>query len=817
VKTIRFPVLVERDGNESHSMHGHDIYHVGRSQGAELPILDLQCSRKQFQIENRPEGSFLVHVSTSSPTICNGVLVKSPVQLKHGDVINAGLSTFVVLLHDGDYVIPSQTIAEIEMQSTSVGMPVAQSIAPKTIMASSSNLGAVPTTADFDQKIEIVDNLFIGRDNTRATVILHHPQVSRLHAQIAVRNQIVTIADLGSANGTFVNGRKIASTRILEEGDSIDIGPYVLVLTNNSLVSRSRAHRVQLTCKNLTRVVKSGESGRQIAILNDVTVTFDACEFVCILGPSGSGKSTLLNALSARIPADHGTVTLNDEDLYSNFHALKRDIAVVPQNESLHEFLSVETALQFTGQLRLPSDTTKDEIQHTVSEMLTTVGLSNRAGTKISNLSGGQLKRASLANEIISQPGLLFLDEVTSGLDEQTDAEMMSLFRTIAENGKTVICITHSLANVESNCHKLVILTEGGFLAFVGTPKDACSYFGITRLGEIYAKLQTRRPKQWQEAFADTQVPRAASEELDSQVEQTQFNTIDTPISEKLSLFARQTEILLRRYAKIQVADRLSMILMLGQCLLVGALMVLLFGDIGRFEIAKEAGQSVQILFLLGISTFWFGCSNAAKEIVKESQIYIRERDVNLLVESYLASKLLLLGFVSVVQASILYCLVSFGTGLEMSLGQLVLLLGLAFAGVSMGILISTVSKTTDMAVTIVPLVLIPQIIFSGALCEVEGIAQLLAGSSIVVYWAHGGLVETLPTALTEIIDQDGWSQLMATAMVFLHSAVYTGVAFAILVSRAREERYAKAIEKIFATANAVRSKTRGRQATKIE
>jgi ABC-type multidrug transport system ATPase subunit/pSer/pThr/pTyr-binding forkhead associated (FHA) protein len=817
VTTISFPVLLEKNGNESHSMRGHDIYRVGRSQAAELPILDLQCSRKQFQIENRPEGSFLVHLSTSSPTLCNGVLVRSPAQLKHGDVIQAGLSTFVFLLHDGDYVVPSQTIAEIEEQTTNVGVAADLSVAPKTIMATSSNLGAVHATVDFDQRIPIQDNLFIGRDQERATVQLHHPQVSRLHAHITVRNQVITISDLGSANGTFVNGRKIATAHEIQEGDSINIGPYVLLLTNNSLVSRSRAHRVQLICKDLTRVVKNADTGRQISILNDVTITFEPCEFVCILGPSGSGKSTLLNALSARIPADHGSVTLNDEDLYSNFHALKRDIAVVPQNEALHDLLSVETALRFTGQLRLPSDTSKDEIRRAVSDMLTTVGLSDRASTKISNLSGGQLKRASLANEIISQPGLLFLDEVTSGLDEQTDAEMMSLFRTIAENGKTVICITHSLAHVESSCHKLVILTQGGFLAFVGTPQGACNYFGIKRLGEIYAKLNTHPPEHWQQAFAETQVPPATSEVIDSQVEEKQFNTIDTPMSEKLSQISRQATILLRRYAKIQVADRLSMTLMLGQCLLVGVLMILLFGDIGRFEIAMEAGQSVQILFLLGISTFWFGCSNAAKEIVKESLIYTRERDVNLLVESYLASKLLLLGFVSVVQTSILYCLVAYGTGLEMSLGQFVLLLGLAFAGVSMGILISTISKTTDMAVTIVPLVLIPQIIFSGALSEVEGIAQLLAGSSIVVYWAQGGLVETLPEILTDIIGQDDWSQFSATIMVFIHSVVYVGVAFAILVSRAREERYAKAIEKIFTTANAVRLKTRGRQATKIE
>ena len=101
------------------------------------------------------------------------------------------------------------------------------------------------------------------------------------------------------------------------------------------------------------------------------------------------------------------------------------------------------------------------------------VGLTQRRDMLIRHLSGGQVKRASLANELVARPSLLFLDEVTSGLDEQTDREVMELFRQVADGGKTVVCITHSLANVEATCHLVVILTEGGRLAFVGTPEEA--------------------------------------------------------------------------------------------------------------------------------------------------------------------------------------------------------------------------------------------------------------------------------------------------------------------------------------------------------
>ncbi len=101
----------------------------------------------------------------------------------------------------------------------------------------------------------------------------------------------------------------------------------------------------------------------------------------------------------------------------------------------------------------------------------------------------------------MTKPSLLFLDEVTSGLDEQTDRDMMDLFRSMADTGKTVVCITHSLANVERSCHLVAILTAGGRLAFFGKPAEALEYFGIERLGDVYERLAEQPVEHWQKLF----------------------------------------------------------------------------------------------------------------------------------------------------------------------------------------------------------------------------------------------------------------------------------------------------------------------------
>jgi ABC-type multidrug transport system ATPase subunit len=645
-----------------------------------------------------------------------------------------------------------------------------------------------------DKAFALSGQMLIGRDTDRAQICLHHPHVSRVHARIVLRGKTATVVDLNSANGTFVNGRRVIADTTLRPGDRIDIGPYRLAFDGTTLVSSSRDNNVELVCRHLKRVVRDRASRQPLTLLDDITLVIRPKEFVCILGSSGSGKSTLLSALSARVRADAGQVTINGEDFYTAFDALKQDVAVVPQRESLHDLLSVQAALDYTAQLRLPPDTSNAERLQAIEEVLKTVGLHDRRATKIEHLSGGQQKRASLANEIVSSPSLLFLDEVTSGLDEQTDGEMMRLFRQVADSGKTVVCITHTLANVERNCHLVVILAIGGKLAFTGTPDEARGYFQVERLGDVYERLSEKSPDEWKQAFLrhalhnkyiDGRLP------IESDREPVAVPVYTPTPRERLRVVWHQTRVLTKRYLSVQFADLRFPAMMLGQCVLLAFLFVVFFGDINRFDsgtvagLGEKARSSSQLLFLLAISCLWLGCNNAAKEIVKERPIYTRERDINLLVPSYYASKVILLGAVSLVQASLLLIVVKACCSLPGSaVAEWIFLMALSLAGVTLGLLISSFAKTNDVAVSIIPAVLIPQIIFAGVIAPVEGFARILARLFITGYWGYQGLAALLPSELLKQLPTDGYSAFGAFSVVILHVVIFAGGAIGVLYLR---------------------------------
>ena len=221
------------------------------------------------------------------------------------------------------------------------------------------------------------------------------------------------------------------------------------------------------------------------------------------------------------------------------------------------------------------------------------------------------------------------------------------------------MCITHSLANVERTCHLVVILTPGGKLAFVGTPAEARAYFGIERLGDVYERLLEKPAEHWRTSFRASpwyaKYVTARQSAADGGKPQTLFIP-PRRLSERGRLFARQTLLLTRRYLTIMLGDWPALLMMLGQVAAVAALLVILFGDLREVSNPLEHAQRVcNLLFLLEIACLWFGCNNAAKEIVKEQLIYAHERDFNLRVSSYYASKLLLLAILSILQATLLF------------------------------------------------------------------------------------------------------------------------------------------------------------------
>ena len=765
-----YPALLDLGTQKLHPLGVSESFLVGRNETADVCVLDVTCSRHHFRIVRHDGHYFVEPLTSASPTYFNGQPATKDEPLDHGAVLQAGQTRFQFLLKPAGGSTNSKATEALQTVKWTAGMP-------------QPNAGV-----DAVSVFSLSGVMIIGRDPTNAQILLPHPQVSRRHASITLSGTKAILNDFNSANGTFVNGERVQAVVTLRPGDQLDIGPFALQFTGKSLIPRPRSDNIELIARGVTRIVKNRETGKPMMLLDGINLVIRPREFVCLLGPSGSGKSTLLSALSGRAAADDGAVLLNGKDLYANFEAMKQDIAVVPQKDVLHDSLAVDQALWYTAKLRLPPDTSAVEIEASLGEMLDTVGLTTRRGTVIRHLSGGQVKRASLANEILCKPSLLFLDEVTSGLDEQTDREVMNLFRSLADAGKTVVCITHSLANVERTCHLVVILTTGGKLAFVGKPAEGLEYFGIQRLGDVYDRLAEQPAEHWQQLFMkSSHWKRYVIDRLPPETSMPPHTSAapSDRIVDRVRLFVRQTVLLTRRYAAIWRGDYLSLLAMAGQAVVVAVLLGVLFGNLDSLSNkAEHAGRSVSLMFLLAVSSFWFGCNNAAKEIVKERTIYTRERDFNLRVGAYYTSKLLLLTTVSWMQTLLLFTIVRIwcrppGPFID----ELAVLLALALAGVTLGLAISALATTEEMAITLIPMVVIPQIILSGTISPLEGWSKWLALVGVSTYWGKRGLDAALPDAVAKAVlplPLDQHSTGIAVLVLLAHAAA--GIVLSVTV-----------------------------------
>jgi ABC-type multidrug transport system ATPase subunit len=713
------------------------------------------------RIEMGTEGLVLVPLALGSQTLLNGTPVQGTIPIFPGDRVTLGKSG------------PTVELISIEPTGFAAAGPIAGY--SQTFRADVRHR-ALLRGSESSERFEIGGGGVIGREARSAQFHLDHPHVSRWHALLSVEGRRVVINDLESSNGTFVNGRQINRATTLVSGDRIDIGPFSIEFDGSALVSRSRSNNIELVASGLRRVVNDRASGAPLALLDDVNVVVRPREFVCVLGPSGSGKSTLLAILSGRNPPSTGSVLLNGEDLYADFEALKGDIAVVPQRDVLHDTLALGAALRYTAQLRLPSDHTRDDLEASVSDILEVVGLASRRGMLIKQLSGGQTKRASLANELVARPSLLFLDEVTSGLDEQTDREVMELFRQVADGGKTVVCITHTLANVDATCHLVVILTEGGRLAFVGTPDEAKAYFGMARLGDVYQKLAERTPREWHDRFrssvyfqryvADRLPPGAAQARPARQAQEQRRPAGASAL--------RQCWVLTRRYVAIWRGDRQALMALVAQSVLVSLLLCLVFGRLSDVSNPLERGPRTEnLLNLMVVSCFWFGCNTAAKELVKERIIFHRERDYNLRVMPYIVSKFLVLTFIGALQATMLFAIVRSWCGPPGAVAaQWVTVTALAVAGTAVGLLLSSLARTEEVATALVPIAVIPQIILAGLVAPLKGLMKAIARIVVTVYWGQQAVEHLLPNDVVTVVVRENVEWFSALAVVVGHALV---------------------------------------------
>lgn len=616
--------------------------------------------------------------------------------------------------------------------------------------------GSVPLPMDKDV-------ITIGR-GAGNDVVLDAPQISRHHARLVRSGKTVFLEDLGSANGTFIDGEKI-SRAPLSPGQTVSFGSYAVRLDlARGAVQRSYRGDILLQAENIRYDVEAGK--QTIRILDGVSFTVYPTEFVGLLGPSGSGKTTLLMSLIGYIKPTYGRTLLNGDDLTTHYDRYRGAIGYVPQEDIIHSELTVYEALYYTAKLRLPPDTSDQEIDRRIHQVLDDLEISSTRNVRIGSperkgISGGQRKRVNLALELLTEPALLCLDEPTSGLASEDALNVVRLLRRLADGGRTILLTIHQPSlQAYRLLDNSLYLADGEEVFYGPAFPDSILYFhpdvrpntpeADTVLADpgtcMQPIMEAKRSGEPMETFAARYRQSRYFEEF---VTDRKKNSADVAVTGKSSrkkprFSFRQWMTLCRRYATIRLKDRIGMFILLIQAPIIALLLDLVFIEQSG-DVLSRLTYSPYALFLLVVSAIWFGCSNAAREIVAEQAIYKRERMVNLSISAYVLSKFTVLGALCLVQCILLlvmtYFTLDFWGNPFYHLGILWLA---SLSGVGMGLLLSAVVRTSEAAMATVPLLLIPQIILGGAIMPVDKFSEPVwyTSQAVVSRWGFEAMLQ---------------------------------------------------------------------------
>ncbi|MBA2664657.1 MAG: FHA domain-containing protein [Bradymonadaceae bacterium] len=600
-----------------------------------------------------------------------------------------------------------------------------------------------------------------GLDND---VVLDGPQISRHHARIIRSEGQLFLEDLGSANGTFIEGERIQRA-CLEPGQTVSFGSYTIRLDlARGTIQKSYSGDILLQAENLR--VEVDDAGTPLRILDGVSFTVYPTEVVGLLGPSGAGKTTLLMSLIGYLRPTYGRTLLNGDELSTHYDRYRGAIGYVPQEDIIHDQLTVYEALYYTAKLRLPPDTTDEEIDWRITKVLADLEILETRNVQIGSparkgISGGQRKRVNLAMELLTEPSLLCLDEPTSGLASEDALNVVRLLRKLADGGRTIMMTIHQPSlQVYRLLDNTLYLADGEMVYYGPAYPDSLLYFhpelktNSAEAEEVLADpgscmrplVEAKRGGEPMETFAARYRQSMYHEEFVVERRKNRTGVRVTGSGERRPprFSVRQWLTLCRRYLNIKLKDRVGTWILLIQAPIVALLLNLVFisetgGVLSRMQFTPYA------LFLMVVSAIWFGCSNAAREIVGEQVIYKRERMVNLSVAAYVASKFAILAILCFVQCTTLLAFTYFVLDFKGNpLFHLGVLWVCSLAGVAMGLMLSALVRTSEAAIALVPILLIPQVILGGAIMPVDRMSHptWLASHSVVSRWGFEGMLQ---------------------------------------------------------------------------
>ncbi|MFI5777209.1 ATP-binding cassette domain-containing protein [Nocardia sp. NPDC051570] len=600
---------------------------------------------------------------------------------------------------------------------------------PNVVMTAKADSSALPplraraATAPIARADRIpADGLTIGRTSDNQ-IVVNDPLASRKHARLVKAGEGLVIEDIGSANGTFVNGRREQRTA-LRERDIVTIGNIDFVVADGALVHRKKPVAEQgLHVHGIGFAV---EGNKQLLV--DVNLAAGRGTLTALIGPSGAGKSTLSKLIAGSTHPSAGVVTFEGRNLHAEYEAMRSRIGMVPQDDVLHRQLTVRQALGFAAELRLPPDSTRADRQRVIDGVLKELSLTEHADTRVDRLSGGQRKRASVALELLTGPALLLLDEPTSGLDPALDRQVMTMLRELADAGRTVIVVTHSVACLDM-CDQVLLLAPGGKTAFCGHPGAVGRFLGTSDWAEIFARVAADPDR----AFADYRSRQAAA--VPPPPPAAPPGVAGQPPK---SNGRKQFSTLSRRQVRLILADRGYLAFLVVLPFVLGVLSLVVPGRNGFGPgplvslpdgslVPSGGSETQQLLVVLILGACFMGSTLTVRDLVGERPIFHRERAVGLLPSAYLMAKVMVFGMAALLQSAVLVAIVLAGknppgAGTLVPSGSVELYIDLAVTAVTcvvIGLLLSTIAKSNEQVMPLLVVVIMCQLVMAGGMIPV--------------------------------------------------------------------------------------------------
>jgi ABC transport system ATP-binding/permease protein len=565
---------------------------------------------------------------------------------------------------------------------------------------------------------------------------LPSPIAAAWHFTITKAGTTLQLQTRGYGHGPYI-GEEVDGTAVLEREDFFDFAEDRYTMIDTDHLRCTPLGQCDLVVSDL--FARSETKTR----LSGMSFVQREKTLLAVLGPSGAGKSSLFQALIGELRLESGRLFFQNMSMRTQSAQIRKKLGFVPQKTDLHESLTVEATLRYGFGLRSPAR--KKERNLVVARVLKDLSLTDQRQQLLSTLSGGQLRRVSIALELLIDPPLLLLDEPTSGLDANMDRMIMTFLRQHAEQGHTVIVVTHATEHLPQ-AHQIVVVVDNGAPAYSGPPRQIRKYFGFRSYADLMSMLLTQS-RQWADKYRDGRLALDAGRRADQREQEIAEETAATsaqsrrwrigPPRAEFHLFG----VLLRRQALLVVSrgrtrggagrDKDRKWLrhkVTGGLVIVMPLLIALVSALLAAKVAGRPGLGAtpsptgpRALTLLTTLCVLSGQALTYSDVVNELPIIGREFRAGVGAFPVLAAKWLVYAMIAVAQAgliTVLYCLghrgpqrfVLYSPETDLFIGLAMLTL----AAMTLGLLVSTLAKKLETAVAIVTLTSIAQIALNG-------------------------------------------------------------------------------------------------------